>query len=55
MDATNQGVPSAGGQLGGDVHRQAAIKRLKKLEQMQTPKQGGAPRPVQPPQIPKGY
>lgn len=44
-DVTNQGVPQAGGQVSGDVTRQAAIRRLKKLQeagqaQSVPPKQG---------------
>lgn len=30
MDITNQGIPGAGGQLSGEVTRQAAIRRLEK-------------------------
>lgn len=30
MDATNAGTPVAGGQLSGEVSRQAAIRRLEK-------------------------
>ena len=45
MDATNSGIPAAGGQLSGDVTRMAAIKRL---QRMQTPKaEGHIARPLQ--------
>ena len=32
-DITNAGTPAAGGQLSGEVSRNAAIKRLQKLSQ----------------------
>ncbi len=32
MDATNAGIPAAGGQLSGEVSRNAAIKRLQKQQ-----------------------
>ena len=32
-DATNAGIPSAGGQLSGEASRQAAIRRLQKQQQ----------------------
>ncbi len=32
MDATNQGIPGAGGQLGGEASRAAAVLRLKKQQ-----------------------
>lgn len=40
MDATNSGIPAAGGQLSGEVSRNAAIKRLQKI---QTAKQTSGP------------
>lgn len=43
MDATNTGIPGPGGQISGDVHRQAAIKRLKKLEQASAQKNAMSP------------
>ena len=33
-DATNAGIPQPGGQLSGDVSRQAAILRLKKQQEV---------------------
>jgi hypothetical protein len=33
MDATNSGTPAPGGQLSGEASRQAAIKRLQKMQQ----------------------
>jgi hypothetical protein len=33
VDATNAGTPAAGGQLSGEASRQAAIKRLQKIQQ----------------------
>lgn len=39
MDSTNADVPQAGIQLSGDAARQAAVKRLQKLQ--------GAPAPIQ--------
>jgi hypothetical protein len=39
MDATNSGTPAAGGQLSGEMSRQAAIKRLQK--QSSAPNTGG--------------
>lgn len=46
-DATNAGTPAAGGQLSGEVSRQAAIKRLAKIKQSSGPNTGaaGLPRP----------
>jgi hypothetical protein len=42
-DVTNAGVPGPGGQLSGDVHRQAAIKRLKIMEQRGAAKNSMSP------------
>lgn len=42
-DQTNADVPVAGGQLSGDVAKQAAIKRLRKLQEQQQA-QTGPPR-----------
>lgn len=42
-DQTNGNVPVAGGQISGDVAKQAAIKRLKKLQEQQQ-LQTGPPR-----------
>jgi hypothetical protein len=43
MDATNSGTPQPGGQLSGEVSRQAAIKRLQKMGMRQSsgPNTGG--------------
>lgn len=43
MDATNAGTPQAGGQLSGEATRQAAIKRLKRLQEAGFQKPAGAP------------
>lgn len=48
MDATNAGTPAAGGQLSGEASRQAAIKRLQKIQQSRSgPNTGptGIPKP----------
>lgn len=37
MDATNSGVPEAGGQLSGEATRQAAIKRLQREQSIRKP------------------
>lgn len=42
-DATNAGTPAPGGQLSGDVARQAAIRRMKKLGEGQAQKQPQPP------------
>jgi hypothetical protein len=50
MDATNAGTPAAGGQLSGEVTRNAAVKRLQRLQavkQTASPNTGptGIPKP----------
>lgn len=45
MDQTNTGVPGASNQIAGDVHRQAAIRRLKLLEQRNAQKNAMSPAP----------
>ena len=54
-DATNQGIPAAGGQLSGDASRQAAIRRMKKLAEGGAPKQPGPPAGTIGPPVAKGY
>ncbi len=53
-DATNQGVPSAGGQLSGDVARQMAIKRLKKLSESSGMQKPNPAQASPTPPLPKG-
>lgn len=52
MDQTNGGVPSAGGQMSGEASREAAIKRLKRLQEQGALKRDGFV-PTNP-QIPTG-
>ncbi len=40
-DVTNSSEPTAGGQLSGEVAKQWAIKRLKKIEGAPPPPKGG--------------
>jgi hypothetical protein len=42
-DATNSGTPQAGGQLSGEVTRQAAVRRLEKEQSFKIRKVQGGP------------
>jgi hypothetical protein len=42
-DATNSGTPQAGGQLSGEVTRQAAVRRLEKEQSFRVRKAQGGP------------